>query len=195
MIAIINRRTAAGLAGSSIALIVGCANDGPSAPSADGGADGEAGVALLPIDPTLNQDPPDLDRASGDPALDVGGSQLYFDGGAPWVRVAFYGAWPPARSFSVWGCSVLLGIENAPVASYTRQGDAGEESELVDGIDAAKVTYVAEANGFRVRFADPSIVFDRYAIQCNLQRTVDAPAVEDASGAFLVTPKIDKPFG
>ncbi len=159
-----------------------------AAVSAESGADADL------VDPTLNPDPMDL-AAEGDPALDIAGSQLFFDNGEPWVRVAFFGAWPPPPSVYSWACSVLLGTQNAPPVTYTPQGNGGVQSDFVDGIAAAKVTYVVEPKGFRVRFSDAALVFDRYGLECSIEKTVQSQRVQDVSGTFVLTGKIQRPFG
>jgi len=168
------------------------------ASSSSEGGDASAatdGAAEAAVDPTMNNDPKDLDAVNGDPALDIASSQIYFENGAPWVRVTFFGAWPPASTLYSWACSVLLGTENAPVATYTTQASSGTQSDFTDGIDKAKVTYAAEAKGFRVRFADTALVFDRYGVECSVQKTAQGTRVQDASGTFVVTTKVQRPFG
>jgi hypothetical protein len=147
------------------------------------------------VDPTSNADPEDLDPVNGDPALDIASSEIFFDNGAPWVRVTFYGAWPPPAQLSSWACSVFLGTANVPVVTYTHLGSSGRESDEVDGIDAAKITYQKEPMGFRVRFGDTTIAFDRYAVQSTVEKTAGGAQAQDASGAFVVTTKTSRPFG
>ena len=160
----------------------------------DAGANAESSPDAGPVDPTLNPDPMDL-AAEGDPALDIAGSQLFFDNGEQWVRVAFFAAWPPPSSVYSWACSVLIGTENAPLVTYTPQGNSGVQSDFVDGIAAAKVTYVVEPKGFRVRFSDATLVFDRYGLECSIEKTVQSQRVQDVSGNFVLTGKIQRPFG
>ncbi len=175
-------------------------NDG-GAPGDDGGlADGAAGDGGhgdldAGIDPSLNPDPKDLDPTNGDPSLDIGGSQIYFDKGAPWVRVEFYGAWPPAATVYSWACSVILGTQNAPVVTYTVQSTKGKQTDAVDGMDKAKVTLAVEPRGFRVLLGDATLVFDRYALECNVESTDTGTMVQDTSGSFVITTKIDRAFG
>jgi hypothetical protein len=164
-----------------------------AAPSDAGTADAPLDSAPDVVDPMSNADPEDLEN--GDPALDIASSEILFDNGAPWVRVTFYGAWPPSPQISSWGCSVLLGTANAPVVTYTRLGSSGTESDEVNGIDAAKITYEKEPMGFRVRFGDTTLAFDRYAIESNVEVTAGGAEVQDSSGAFVITTKTQRPFG
>ena len=162
--------------------------------AADVGAD--QGVSGLPIDPSLNLDPRDLDAVNGDPALDIGGSQLYFDKGAPWVRVVFYGAWPPPTTLYSWACSVVLGTQNAPVVNYTVQSLSGAaRTTTVDGMDPAKITFAVEPRGFRVLFADATLAFDRYGLECDVQAKDPGAMAADTSGSFVVTAKVERAFG
>lgn len=156
--------------------------------------DGEV-EADAPVDPNSNADPRDLDAANGDPALDIASSRIFFESGAPWVRVTFFGAWPPSPQLYSWACSVLLGTENAPVATYTVQGSSGVQTDFADGIDQAKMTYAAEPQGFRVRFGDAALTFDRYGLECSVQKTADGARVDDTSGNFVVTTKNERAFG
>jgi hypothetical protein len=146
-------------------------------------------------DPASNSDPQDLDPVNGDPALDIASSEIFFDNGAPWVRVTFYGAWPPSAQLSSWAGTVYLGTANTPIVTYSHLGSSGTESDEVDGIDEAKITYEKEPMGFRVRFADTTLTFDRYAIQSNLEKTAGGTQVQDSSGAFVITTKTQRPFG
>lgn len=157
----------------------------------------DAGAADADAGPTLpgNQDPKDLDPTTGDPSLDVAASEIFFDNGAPWVRATFFGDWPPASSLYAWSCSVLLGTENAPVATYVIQGHSGKLATATDGIDETKITYAPEPKGFRVLFGDPKLAFDRYGLDCTVQRTVDSATAEDTSGNFVVSEKVQRPFG
>jgi hypothetical protein len=171
------------------------ASEVPDAADAAEGSAPEDGGADAWVDPTHNADSVDLDPADGDPSLDIASSQIYFEGGAPWVRVAFFGPWPPSQQLYAWSCAVLLGTENAPVATYTVQGSAGTQSGFADGIDDAKVTFAVEAKGFRVRFGETTLAFDRYGIECSVQKTAAGAMVQDTSGNFVVGAKTDRPFG
>jgi hypothetical protein len=154
----------------------------------DAGADAAAG-------PSSNVDPQDVDAASGDPSLDIAGSWLYFDGGQPWVRAVFYGSWPPAPALYAWSCQVFLSTANAPVATYTVQALAGTQTDYADGLDKTKITFVGEAKGFRVLFADASLAFDRYALQCTAQKSSTSPLTQDDRGAFTFEAKEQRSFG
>lgn len=156
--------------------------------SSDGGADAAA-------DPSFNADPQDLDPANGDSSLDIAGSSIYFDSGQPWVRVVFYGNWPPASTLYSWSCQVFLSTENAPVVTYTVQSLSGTQTDSADGIDKAKITFAAEAKGFRVLFADATLQFDRYALQCTAQKTKASTLAQDDSGSFTVKTKEQRTFG
>ena len=103
-------------------------------PSADAKSDAGADAAA---DPSFNADPQDLDPANGDPSLDIAGSWIYFDGGQPWVRVVFYGKWPPASTLYSWSCQVFLSTENAPVVTYTVRSLSGTQTDFAEGIDKA----------------------------------------------------------
>jgi hypothetical protein len=163
----------------------------------DGGA-GDSGVGLDAgaIDPSLNPDPRDLDPAKGDPSLDIAGSQIYFDKDQPWVRAVFYGAWPPAATIYSWACSVSLGTANAPLVTYTVQGTKGVQTTDAQGIPLAQVTLATEPRGFRVLFASTTLVFDRYALECDVQvQDNGGTMLQDSSGAFVITTKMQKAFG
>ncbi len=157
------------------------------------GAPQEGGLGA--IDPSLNPDPQDLDPSNGDLSLDIAGSQVYFDKGAPWARVVFYGPWPPATTVYSWACSVALGTQNAPVVTYVVQASAGKQTDTVNGMDQAKVTFAAEPRGFRVLLADTTLVFDRYGVECTVQAKDIGKMSQDTSGAFVVTTKVERPFG
>lgn len=156
--------------------------------SSDGGADAAA-------DPSFNADPQDLDPTSGDPSLDLAGSWIYFDKLQPWVRAVSYGSWPPAPTLYSWSCQVFLSTANAPVVTYTVQSLGGTQTEYAEGIDKAKITFEAEAKGFRVLFADATLQFDRYALQCTSQKAKTSTLVQDDSGSFTVTTKEERTFG
>jgi hypothetical protein len=156
--------------------------------SADGGADAAA-------EPSFHADPQDLDPANGDPSLDIAGSWIYFDNGQPWVRAVFQGTWPPAPTLYSWSCQVFLSTANAPVVTYTVQSLSGTQTYYAEGIDKAKVTFATEAKGFRVLFADTSLAFDRYALQCSAQKAKASTLVQDDSGSFMVDPKEQRTFG
>lgn len=172
----------------------GSAPDGATPDASPPRVDPDAGEDAG-LEPGSNADPRDLDAVEGDPALDIAGSQLYFDNGAPWVRVKFWGAWPPAATTYSWSCSILLGTENAPAVSYSTQANSGVPSTLVDGILESKITFAAEPQGFRVMFGDPKIVFDRYGLECSYQKTATSQWVSDSSGTFVVTTKQSRTFG
>lgn len=169
----------------AVALLTACSADDASTTS--GGTSSSADLG--------NTDARDLDAADGDPALDIASSGIFFADGAPWVRVAFFGAWPPSTQTYAWACAVVLGTENAPTVTFTRFGDRGVTSDVAEGIDAAKVSFVDEAKGFRLRFADPSLAFDRYGVECTVQKTSQSPSVSDSSGTFPVEPRTPKAFG
>jgi hypothetical protein len=156
--------------------------------SSDGGAD-----AVAP--PGTNTDPQDLDPSNGDPSLDIASSSIYFDGGQPWVRAAFYGTWPPDATLYAWSCQVFLSTANAPVVTYTVRSLSGTQTDFAEGLPGAKITFAPEAKGFRVLFADASIAFDRYALQCTAQKVKASASVQDDSGPFLVTTKEARAFG
>jgi len=160
------------------------------------GAAGDGGTDAGAIDPSLNADPRDLDPATGDPSLDIGGSQIYFDNGQPWVRTVFYGAWPPAATIYSWACAVSLGTANAPVVTYNVQGTKGVQSSDAQGMPVEQITLATEPRGFRVLFASTTLVFDRYAIECDVQvQDTGGTMLQDTSGAFVVTTKTQKTFG
>lgn len=142
-----------------------------------------------------NADPMDLDAVDGDPSLDISSSEIFFESGAPWVRVRFYGAWPPPAQLDSWQCAVLLGTENAPVVTYTVQGDLGVQTDFADGIDKAKMTFAVEPRGFRVRFGETTLAFDRYGLECSVKKTPQGTTAQDTSGTFVVGAKIERPFG
>lgn len=141
--------------------------------------------------PGSNVDPRDDAPAS----LDVATSQLFFDGASPWVRVTFFGAWPPSKATYAWACAVVLGTENAPSMTFTRFGDEGVTTDVVEGLDASKVVFADEPRGFRVRFAEPNLAFDRYGIECSVQETSTSPTASDTSGAFPVGERSPRAFG
>ncbi|CAN5924011.1 hypothetical protein BH11MYX4_BH11MYX4_18190 [soil metagenome] len=181
--------------------LIACGSDDPAAPADDGGAqdavasdttsDGGADAG----DPSFNADPQDLDPASGDPSLDIAGSWIYFDGGKPWVRAVSHGTWPPASTLYSWSCQIFLSTDNAPVATYTVQSLSGTQTDYAEGIDKAKITFAAEAKGFRVLFADATLPFDRYALQCTAQKAKGSTRVQDDSGSFTVKTKEQRTFG
>jgi hypothetical protein len=73
--------------------------------------------------------------------------------------------------------------------TYTVQSLSGTQTTYAEGIDAAKVTFATEPTGFRVRFADGALAFDRYALQCTAQKTRTGESVQDDSGSFTITTK------
>lgn len=183
---------------------IACSSTGDSSPAeGDGGAqDGatDAGNASADgaadaSDPSLNSDPQDLAAANGDPSLDIAGSWIFFDNDQPWVRAKFYGEWPPAGTLYSWSCSVLLGMANAPVVTYTVTALNGTQSNYADGMDKAKVTFVAEPTGFRVLFAETTLQFDRYGLQCTVQKAKTGPLEQDDSGSFIFKTKESRTFG
>jgi hypothetical protein len=163
----------------------------PDAIASDASSDGGADAA----DPSFNADPQDLDPASGDPSSDLAGSWIYFDNGQPWVRAVSYGSWPPASTLFSWSCQVFLSTANAPVVTYTVRFLGGTQTDYAEGMDKAKITFAAEAKGFRVLFADATLQFDRYALQCTLQKTMTSTLVQDDSGSFTVQTKESRTFG
>jgi hypothetical protein len=146
-------------------------------------------------DPLFNPDPQDLDPTNGDPSLDIAGSWIYFDNGQPWVRALFYGSWPPASTLYSWSCQVFLSTANAPVVTYTVQSLSGTQNVYVDGMDKAKVTFANEPKGFRLLFADATLQFDRYALQCTAQKVKTSTLVQDDSGSFTFKTKEPRTFG
>lgn len=179
----------------------GDSSDSPQ-PVDDGGAQDATAVDASPeggadaaADPSFNADPQDLDPASGDPSLDLAGSWIYFDNGQPWVRAVSYGSWPPASTLYSWSCQVFLSTANAPVVTYTVQFLGGTQTDYAEGMDKAKITFAAEAKGFRVLFADAALPFDRYALQCTAQKAKTSTLVQDDSGSFTVKTKEMRTFG
>lgn len=156
--------------------------------SSEGGADAAA-------DPSFHADPQDLDATNGDPSLDLAGSWIYFDNGQPWVRAVSYGSWPPASTLYSWSCQIFLSTANAPVVTYTVQSLSGTQTDYADGMDKAKITFVAEATGFRVLFADATLPFDRYALQCTSKKVQTSTLVQDDSGSFTFEAKEQRTFG
>jgi hypothetical protein len=156
--------------------------------SSEGGADAAA-------DPSFNADPQDLDPTGGDPSLDLAGSWIYFDAGQPWVRAVSYGSWPPASTLYSWSCQVFLSTANAPVVTYTVRSLSGTQTDYADGMDKAKITFAAEPKGFRVLFADTTLQFDHYALQCTAQKAKTNALVQDDSGPFTVKTKEPRTFG
>ncbi|HSO36574.1 MAG TPA: hypothetical protein VLT33_28810 [Labilithrix sp.] len=169
------------------------ADDGgaPDAVASDATPDGGADAG----DPSFNADPQDLDPASGDPSLDLAGSWIYFDGGKPWVRAVSHGSWPPASTLYSWSCQIFLSTENAPVVTYTVQSLSGTQTDYAEGMDKAKITFATEAKGFRVLFADATLQFDRYALQCAAQKAKGSTRVQDDSGSFTFKTKEQRTFG
>jgi hypothetical protein len=188
---------------AALLSLIGCGSSGDSSqPADDGGAqdaiasDASAdGGADAAADPSFNADPQDLDPANGDPSLDLAGSWIYFDNGQPWVRALSYGSWPPPSTLYSWSCQVFLSTANAPVATYTVQSLSGTQTDYADGLDKAKVTFAVEAKGFRVLFADATLQFDRYALQCTAQKAKTSTLVQDDSGSFIVKTKEQRTFG
>lgn len=175
-------------------------SDGPAAPATDGGAqdavasDAPSGDAAAAA-PGVNADPQDVDPANGDPSLDISGSSIFFDAGQPWVRATFYGSWPPPSTLYAWSCQVFLSTANAPVATYTLQNLSGTQTDYAEGIDKAKITFAVEPNGFRVLFAEATLSFDRYALQCTSKKQSTSALAQDDSGSFIVGTKETRAFG
>jgi len=199
-----SRATRWALVPAVLLSLIGCSSSDSSPPAGDGGtqdafvidASSDGGAdADAAADPSFNADPQDLDTTNGDPSLDIAGSWIYFDGGQPWVRAVFYGDWPPASTLYSWSCQVFLSIENAPVVTYTVQSLSGTQTTFAEGIDKAKITFATEAKGFRVLFADATLQFDRYALQCTAQKAKTSMLVQDDSGAFTVKTKETRTFG
>ncbi|HEY8076652.1 MAG TPA: hypothetical protein VIF62_21150, partial [Labilithrix sp.] len=109
--------------------------------------------------------------------------------------VEFYGNWPPPASIYFWSCSVLLGTVDAPVVTYTVQSQSGTQTDSVDGLDKAKVTFAVEAKGFRALFADATIAFDHYGLECDVKKTNMGTLAQDTSGSFAVGTKQARTFG
>jgi hypothetical protein len=160
--------------------------------ASDASAEGSADAAT---DPLFNADPQDLDPTNGDLSLDLAGSWIYFDNGQPWVRALVYGSWPPPSTLYSWSCQVFLSTANAPVVTYTVQSLSGTQTVYVDGMDKAKVTFVDEAKGFRLLFADATLQFDRYALQCTAQKVKTSTLAQDDSGSFTFKTKEPRTFG
>lgn len=181
--------------------LLACGSSDSAAPAEDGGAqdalasDASDASADAAADPSFHPDPQDLDPANGDPSLDIAGSWIYFDNGQPWVRAQFLGSWPPAPTLYSWSCQIFLSTANAPVVTYTVQSLSGTDTSYAEGIDKAKVTFAAEAKGFRVLFADATLAFDRYALQCSAQKTKASTRVQDDSGSFMVDTRDPRTFG
>lgn len=183
-------------------------NDAPVTTSDGGEQDGaidaigtQDGAVDGGVDPSSHADPQDLDPTSGDPSLDIAASWIYFDNNQPWVRVQFYGTWPPPATLSYWSCSVSLGPVNAPAVTYLVRSLGGTQTDSVDCngapscIDKTKITFAAEPNGFRVLFADATLAFDHYGLECNVKKTNTGTLVTDTSGSFEVKNKEQRPFG
>ena len=185
------------LACSSSGDSPGPAGDGAAqdAVASDGNASNADASSDAAADPSFNADPQDLDPAGGDPSLDIAGSWIYFDNSQPWMRATFYGSWPPASTLYSWSCSVLLGTANAPVVTYTVQSLNGLQTDYADGMDKAKITFVTEAKGFRVLFADATLQFERYALQCTAQKAKTSSLVQDDSGSFVFKSRERRTFG
>ena len=181
--------------------LIACSSSDSAEPAVDGGAQdaiasdtSSDGGADAP-DPSFSADPQDLDPASGDPSLDIAGSWIFFDSGQPWVRAVFYGNWPPAATLYSWSCQVFLSTANAPVVTYTVQSLSGTQTDYAEGMDKAKITFAAEAKGFRVLFADATLQFDRYALQCTAQKAKTNTLVQDDSGSFTFKTREARTFG
>ncbi len=193
------------LAWAAAFVLCACSSDASTAPSdaGDGGAPSDAiaasdsgdGSSDGNGDPSRNGDPQDLDPTNGDPSLDIAGSWIYFDANQPWIRAEFFGSWPPPATLYAWSCSVYLGTANAPVVTYTVQSLAGTQTDTAEGIDKAKITFAIEPKGFRVLFADATLQFDRYALECTVKKSNTGTLVQDASGAFEVKTKEPRAFG
>ncbi len=191
-----------GLAAALVFSIACSSNSDSGAPAADGGAQDGASEASEAgdagdggVDPSFNADPQDLDATNGDPSLDIAGSWIYFDNNQPWVRVQFYASWPPPATLYFWSCQVFLGTADAPVVTYTVQDQNGTQTDSADGMDKTKITFAEEAKGFRVLFADATLQFDRYGLECSVKKTNTGTLAQDTSGAFQVTTKMQRTFG
>ncbi len=193
--------TLAGYAGAVIMTLLpasacSSSDDSPATVNGDGGVDNDANALLgdaaadgAAADPSRNADTQDLDPANGDPSLDISGSWIRFDSAEPWVRAEFFGSWPPPATLYSWSCSVLLGTKNAPLVTYTVRSLSGTQTDYAEGLDKAKITFKTEPNGFRVLFADSTLAFDRYGLECDVKKASSSPLVQDASGSFEVTNK------
>jgi hypothetical protein len=62
-------------------------------------------------------------------------------------------------------------------------------------MDKAKITFAAEPKGFRVLFADATLAFDRYGLECDVKKTNAGTLAQDTSGSFQVTTKETRTFG
>jgi hypothetical protein len=158
----------------------------------DAGSGGDGGA-----DPSYNANPTRLDPTNGDPSLDIAGSWIYFDNDQPWVRAQFNGAWPPPATLYFWSCSVFLSKDvNAPLVTYTVQNLSGTQTDSADGpLDKAKITFATEPNGFRVLFADTTLPFDHYALECSVKKTNAGTLAQVSSGPFEVKTKQARTFG
>jgi len=153
----------------------------------------DAGMQL-PDAGTANADTAgDVDATHGDPALDIVTSQSFVDNGRPWIRVTFAGAWPRPPYYSHY---VKVMLRRAPMvtASHTDQLHDGVASTNTTGTAPANITFVPEANGFRVLFDDPALMFDGYAIECGVLKTMNGTFVQDTSGPFTFE-RTERPFG
>lgn len=178
----------------SLVFLPACATE-QSPVRAGAFADGGDAATSFDAGALPNADPKDLDAKNGDPSLDIASSGLFFDNDVAWVRVVFYGDWPPPSQLDSWSCATILGTENAPVVNYTVHASHGAQTAAADGIVETKVTFAQEPRGFRVRFGDPTLAFDRYGIECTVQRSADGIAAQDTSGNFVITEKIQRGFG
>jgi hypothetical protein len=75
------------------------------------------------------------------------------------------------------------------------QSLSGTQTVYVDGMDKAKVTFADEPKGFRLLFADATLQFDRYALQCTAQKVKTSTLVQDDSGSFIFKTKEPRTFG
>jgi hypothetical protein len=79
--------------------------------------------------------------------------------------------------------------------TYTVQSLSGTQTVYVDGMDKAKVTFADEPKGFRLLFADATLQFDRYALQCTAQKVKTSTLAQDDSGSFTFKTKEPRAFG
>jgi hypothetical protein len=137
----------------------------------------------------------DLDAVHSDPALDIATSQSFVDQGRPWIRVTFAGAWPRPAYYSHY-VKVMLRRSSPPAeaAAHTDQLHDGVASTMTTGVAPAKITFVPEANGFRLLFDDPALMFDSYSVECGVLKTMGGMFVQDTSGPFTFE-RTERAFG
>lgn len=171
---------------TSMPFVIPCADAGVDAGTADAGT-ADAGTA--------NTDPAgDVDLVNGDPALDIVTSQSFVDMGKPWIRVTFNGPWPRTAWYSHYVKIILRLAPATMVATHTNQLHAGAASSMTTGVAASAVTFVEEANGFRVMLNDPNLVFDSYSVECGMIKMMGGTFVQDLSGPHTFE-RTERAFG